>query len=335
MSGRGRPLRFVATVVGGWTAARVFLLWPTIDSVPALIHALAPPALAATAPDVSAGSPILMRGATVTRSKPSAAARIGAASSPGAPRRAAVLAPPVALALALADHATVGAVPVQGWPGYRAPVAPHRSRLSGSAWVLLRGAGGKGSLGGLGASQLGGAQAGLRLAYALDTRHRLALTARLSGALRERQREAAIGVAWQPSRLPIQLVVEQRIALDGGRSGPAIGAIGGLNPTPIVAGFRLELYGQAGAILHRGAFTDGSARLARPLAALGPARLDLGIGAWGGAQRGAARADVGPSLGVAVPIASHQLRLTLDWRQRVAGSASPGSGPALSLGTDF
>ncbi|WP_204317143.1 hypothetical protein, partial [Klebsiella aerogenes] len=29
------------------------------------------------------------------------------------------------------------------------------------------------------------------------------------------------------------------------------------------------------------------------------------------------------------------LRIALDWRQRVAGEARPGSGPALTLGADF
>ncbi|MBS0285465.1 MAG: hypothetical protein JSS15_13700, partial [Proteobacteria bacterium] len=58
------------------------------------------------------------------------------------------------------------------------------------------------------------------------------------------------------------------------------------------------------------------------------------LGAWGGAQRGAARLDVGPAAGVAVP-AAMPLRISLEWRQRIAGDARPGSGPALSIGADF
>jgi hypothetical protein len=29
------------------------------------------------------------------------------------------------------------------------------------------------------------------------------------------------------------------------------------------------------------------------------------------------------------------VRLSIDWRQRIAGRARPGSGPALSIGSDF
>jgi hypothetical protein len=34
-------------------------------------------------------------------------------------------------------------------------------------------------------------------------------------------------------------------------------------------------------------------------------------------------------------VAHGGLRLGAEWRQRVAGKAKPGSGPALSLGADF
>jgi hypothetical protein len=36
-----------------------------------------------------------------------------------------------------------------------------------------------------------------------------------------------------------------------------------------------------------------------------------------------------------LPVRSHSLRLSLDWRERVAGNAMPRSGPALTLGADF
>ena len=55
----------------------------------------------------------------------------------------------------------------------------------------------------------------------------------------------------------------------------------------------------------------------------------------GGAQRGAARVDIGPSAGLVVPVGASAVRVTLDWRQRIAGDAAPGSGPALSIGSDF
>src|SRR3546814_6988641 len=77
---------------------------------------------------------------------------------------------------------------------------------------------------------LGGSQAGARLAYAIDPAPRLQLVGRVATPLRGRGREAAIGVAWQPTRAPVRVVAEQRFAIDGGRGGPAIGVIGGVGP---------------------------------------------------------------------------------------------------------
>ncbi len=66
------------------------------------------------------------------------------------------------------------------------------------------------------------------------------------------------------------------------------------------------------------------------------ATFALGIGLWGGAQRGATRFDLGPAATIDLPVtrAAH-LRVALEWRQRVVGAARPGSGPALSIGTDY
>lgn len=65
----GRPLRFLAVTLGGWTIVRAALLWPTIDSVPTLIDAMIPPAAAeaffAKAPP---RRPVVRGGATVSRS---------------------------------------------------------------------------------------------------------------------------------------------------------------------------------------------------------------------------------------------------------------------------
>jgi hypothetical protein len=176
----------------------------------------------------------------------------------------------------------------------------------------------------------------MRLTDALGEARRVAHGGRVSTPLRGRGREAALGPDWQPTRLPLHVVVEQRIALNGqAKSRPAVALIGGINPTPVAAGFRLEGYGQAGAVAKTGAFADGALRLARPLLAYGPARIDVGVGAWGGAQRGAARLDVGPSASISLPVADRNLCLSLDYRQRVAGGAAPGSGPVFSIGSDF
>ncbi|RDE05016.1 hypothetical protein DVW87_13780 [Sphingomonas aracearum] len=215
----------------------------------------------------------------------------------------------------------------------RPPAAP-RSRWSGSGWLFARG--GRGIAPGASGGQLGGAQAGLRLAYALDRRGRLALAGRATTPLRGRGTELAAGVEWQPTRLPVRLVAEQRFGIDGVRSAPALGVVAGAGPVAIAPAVRIEGYAQAGVIgADRGAYADAAARIATPLGALGGLRFDLGAGAWGGAQKGAARLDIGPSLAVSLPLGRAGARLSVDWRQRVAGGARPGSGLVVSLGTDF
>ena len=137
--------------------------------------------------------------------------------------------------------------------------------------------------------------------------------------------------------MPLRFVAEHRLALDGGRSGPALGVSGGVSDVRLTAGFRLEGYGQAGAILRDGIerYLDASIRTARPLASVADIAIDIGVGAWGGTQRGVARLDVGPGIAARIPVAGRAVRASLDWRQRIAGNARPGSGPALTLGSDF
>ncbi|GHH18824.1 hypothetical protein GCM10008023_25200 [Sphingomonas glacialis] len=209
------------------------------------------------------------------------------------------------------------------------------SRWSGSAWLAARGGSGlaSGALGG----QLGGSQAGARLVYALDRHHRIALVGRVTSPLGSGLREASVGVEWQPTRLPLRVVAEHRFALAGGQGGPGVGVVGGVGPVTVSPGVRFETYVQAGLIRRTQTepYVDGAARVTHPIATLGKVRFDLGAGVWGGAQRGATRLDIGPSLGVALPLGKQSVRLALDWRERIAGGARPGSGPALTLGSDF
>ena len=139
--------------------------------------------------------------------------------------------------------------------------------------------------------------------------------------------EAAIGVEWQPWNAPVRIGIERRFGLDGIKGGAGAGITAGLYRE--TAGFRVEGYGQAGAILRRRteSYADGAIRISRKLTP----NVSLGAGAWGGAQRDAQRLDIGPSATLALGPA----RLSIDWRQRVAGRARPGSGLALTLGGDF
>lgn len=331
MIASSRPLRFLVVVLGGWIGVRVSLLWPGADElVPALVAAAAPKASAATpVTPARAAAVVSIRRAVI----PASAVRMD--RGPVQLQRLATAAPLPTLAMLTSSSQDTR--PAASPPGPIAPTLPGiappptfaTSRWSGSAWAILRPDGRATPF----ASQLGGSQAGARIAYAVDEARRVAVYARASSAIDARQKEAAVGLDWRPTLAPVHLVAEQRIGIEGVRSGFAVGAVGGVGPTRLAGPVRVEGYAQAGVIFRdrREGYVDGSARTT---IAAGK-RIDLGLGAWGGGQKGAARLDVGPTIGVTLPVERRALRLSVDWRQRVAGDARPGSGPALSVGTDF
>lgn len=327
----GRPLRFLALALGGWVVIRIAVLLPEIDALPVvkilprmigvLVPGVAATGFARLAP-VASSSPLQAPALPAIRR--SRVRSIPAASIARWPAGKAVVVP------APASVAQVDRIP--------SPLAPPTivrgsSRLNGSAWLLVRGGPG----GTLSGGQLGASQGGIRVTYALGERRRLALAARIAAPLKGRGREVALGIEWQPTDLPIRLIAERRFVLDGGRGGPTVGVIAGYGPSDVAPGVRIEAYGQGGAIARDGVegFVDASARLTHPIGSIAGARVDIGIGAWGSAQRAAARVDIGPSIVATLPVAHTSLRVMLDWRERIAGDARPGSGPALSIGTDF
>jgi hypothetical protein len=207
---------------------------------------------------------------------------------------------------------------------------PRRDRWSGSAWLLARDDLGQPSLAPGGT--LGGSQAGGRLLYRLD-RH-WSLSARAYLPLRRPEgAEVAAGLDWRPfPSIPMSLLAERRLAIGNeGRSAFSITAYGGFSQV-LGNRFRIDGYAQAGfvGLRSRDAFFDGSLRT---VATLG--RFEIGGGAWGAAQPGASRLDVGPSISYRLPVARTGLRIEADWRFRIAGEASPASGPALILAADF
>jgi len=214
--------------------------------------------------------------------------------------------------------------------GPEAASAPLQRRWSASAWLLLRDERGRAAL--VPGGTLGGSQTGARLRYEMGGGW--ALSGRVYLPLRRRRgAEAAVGLEWRPSpRIPLRLLAERRQDLGGeGRSAFALSVHGGLG-RDLPRGLRIDAYGQAGVVGTdaRDPFADGSVRLSAPV---GP--LELGAGAWGGAQPGARRLDAGPSVSYRLPVSGAALRVQVDWRFRVAGDAAPGSGPALTLGADF
>jgi len=167
----------------------------------------------------------------------------------------------------------------------------------------------------------------------------LHLAVRISGPLQSsRGKEAALAIDVQPIRaLPITFTVERRSGLDsGGRDAFAAGAFGGFD-AKLTPRLSIDGYAQAGAVglKRRDLYVDGSIRLEREVFASPNFRFGVGAGAWGGAQPGVARLDLGPQVVAHVPVASGGIRIGAEWRQRVAGNARPGSGPVLPLGADF
>ena len=95
-------------------------------------------------------------------------------------------------------------------------------------------------------------------------------------------------------------------------------------------GFTLDGYAQGGLVgfNSRDLFVDGGIAFTRPIYR----QFSGGFGIWGGAQPGLYRIDAGPRVTMRV---RGNVRVHLDWRQRIAGNAQPGSGPALTLAGDF
>ncbi len=225
--------------------------------------------------------------------------------------------------------------PSQAGPApFPSPIQPPVvSRWSASAWALVRDGGGTALAAG---GMLGGSQAGARLSYRLSGP--VALSARFYTPLEQANgAEAAVGVEWKPSRaLPVTLLAERRQRLGkNGRSAFALTAYGGVSEVRIAGAVALDAYAQAGVVgtKSRDLFVDGFASLSLPAADDG--KLRLGLGLWGAAQPGVARLDAGPHVSYRLPVNGVPARLSLEWRQRLAGDAAPASGPALTLSTAF
>ena len=220
-------------------------------------------------------------------------------------------------------------LPQQSLP--QAALKARLDRLQLSAWALLRGRPGPASLANGGT--LGGSQAGARLTYYVTPMFAASLRSStpVGGA---RGGEIAAGVRVTPFRsIPLSLTAERRQAIGatgGGRSAFALFIEGGVYQRPMPWGMVLDAYAQAGVVgaRRRDLFADGGLTFSK--AVFG--RYSAGFGLWGGVQPGLYRVDIGPRVSMRV---RNSMRVHLDWRQRVAGNAAPGSGPAVTLSADF
>lgn len=239
--------------------------------------------------------------------------------------------------LAAASSAPLGMPPPapQSFPAASAAADPRKfDRVHLTTWAMLRGREGlRGVPSGLASgSTLGGSQAGARLAYQFT--REVATTLRTTSTVGQRGGEVALGARIQPVRgIPLWVTAERRQRLGrygGGRNAFALFFEGGLWERPLPMNFRLDAYFQGGVVgfKSRDGFIDGAVTATRPVYR----NFSAGLGVWGGAQPGVYRVDAGPRVTMKV---RNNVNVHLDYRQRLAGNAEPGSGPAVTLAGDF
>lgn len=355
-SGRaGAPLRFLALTLGLWIGLRVAMTSSLFAQAPDGAPVETPGPVASVTSAALGYSPQLaayaggMRGDPARRLERAPIVRRGPDDGPVAqmPRAMSFAFATSAASLPILAAASAGGEEAGRSPASTAPALPAGSRggtdrWSASAWAFWRSQGGGRSLGSGG--QLGGSQAGARLERALGRLGSgrgmpVSAYARVTTALRGPMApEAALGIAVRPlsGRAPVMLGVERRIGLDrNGRNAFALVAAGGLNPTRVIGSIAAEGYAQAGMVglSRRDPFIDGRLSVTAPLGRGGTTRAGFSLS--GGAQPGAARLDFGPAFETRLPLGRVRPRLTVEWRQRVAGKARPGSGVAVTLANDF
>jgi len=251
--------------------------------------------------------------------------------------RAIPLLPEVAAVLARTPPAPASAAPPAE------PMRPRPSRWSGDGWLAWR----PGSSAPLGPGAItpvyGGSQAGAILRYELapGSRRRPAGYVRVVQALGgRREGDLAAGLALRPlAGMPVTAHGEARLSRRGAalEVRPAAFLSGGVEAAPLAAGFAARGYAQAGYVGGRDAtaFADGSLIADRPVWRDRETALSAGGGVWGGAQRGAARLDLGPSASLRFRLGEGTARLSADYRLRIAGNAEPAAGAALTLSAGF
>lgn len=357
----GRPFRFLLFVMAGWVMLRLFSpgavsYWPTHQPISNLQGQVALADTSTIAPQALLGASAIaalrpfmpatvMRRQIVRGTTKLAVAKPAIGSLAFDP--AAMPSDPITFIRPTMDAGSrdnpmdVGPsgllLPTVGPPPLLT-VQKTTDRWRASSWIMWR-PGGTGGNAITGAGRLGGSQAGFRMEYELAPRSasRLVAYGRLTSAFAHPAApESAVGLAIQPIRaVPISIAVERRIALGkGARNANTIMAVGGFGPTVIAPAIAAEGYAQAGVVgfERQDSFIDGKLALSTRLSHT-PFRLGAALS--GGAQPGISRLDIGPELQIRLPLPQMGTRILVEWRERIAGDASPGSGLAITLAADF
>jgi hypothetical protein len=202
-----------------------------------------------------------------------------------------------------------------------------------------------------GASQLG---ANLQWRAAPSSSHDPRLYARAYHALVSGgESELAAGVSALPvGWVPVRVYGELRLTRNPPDSAaglsartdwrPAAYAATEIPPQKLPLGLSLETYAAGGYVGGDADtyFLDGQSAVTGQLAIFrnpgsSAATLSLGGGVWGGAQRDASRVDVGPTLRLDMNLGEVPARISVDYREQVAGDAEPDSGVAATVSTRF
>lgn len=344
MRAAGAPFRSLALILVLWICGRGWMLWsgyeaPRLAIASAtLVRAPEEYATLATQPVPRDAPPTRTAGTAGTAPLPHPQNGVqGTPTEQVPPAKIAGAAVPLP-AQPTRPHAEAG-----DWPAVLPSSGPNgngtnASRWSGSGWIFLRGGDSKAALATAGG--LGGAQAGARIRWRINNAAptRAALSARITRPLNgTRGLEAAVGAEWRPvAAQTAWLAVERRFALDAhARNAWSAYMAGGFWKPNLPFGFIADGYSQAGVVgaRRRDLFADGALRVSRPLSR--PEGIRVGAGVWGAAQPGTARLDIGPHVSAPLRLSKQPLRLSADFRFRVAGQARPRSGLAVTLGTDF
>ena len=231
------------------------------------------------------------------------------------------------------------------------PDAPAKTRLdrwSLDTWAYWRQGSGAQAISQGRVPIYGGSQVGANMQFRLapgSSRDPRLYTRAYRALVPNGETELAAGVSARMfPAIPLRAQAEVRLTDNpfGTEVRPAAFAVTELAPQRLPGGAVAEAYAQGGYVggKQATAFADGQLVVSREVTQFqlsdnGTARVSVGAGIWGGAQKDAARLDLGPTVRMDLTIGQVPARLSLDWREQVAGDAAPGSGIAATLSTRF
>jgi hypothetical protein len=223
-----------------------------------------------------------------------------------------------------------------------------RRRWSGQAFALIRETGLDPATGIATGPLLGTSQSGFAVAYTPNplARRLLAVTARVNaatdanGRTDNRTAQAAFGVRWQATPA-VALSGERLVSLgEFARDDWLVRLSAGTsrNFRPRGLAVNADAYGEVSLLGNGDVVSAGQVRGLTPVLSK-PVSLSAGLGAWGSVQKAGpetiGRLDLGPSAVVRLGQGRFGFEIAADYRQRLAGNAEPGSGPTVTLSTNF